>query len=345
MHPLPLISDSDCRAARALVDSTCLRFEEGCDDLIGVFESGRLIACGARAGRVLKMLVVAAEHRGSGLLAQVVSELMRRGGDAGVSGFFIYTRPAKAAVFEGLGFKRLAATEQAALLEHGNGMHRYLSDRAALLGEGRNAAVVVNADPFTVGHLALVEQAARLGDTVYVFVTSEGRFQLPLKTRLELARLGTAHLANATVIETGPYALGRATFPAYFLTQGEEIDLVRMDLDGELFGKHLAAAFQIVTRVVGSEPSDPVSRRYNQRLRQRLNQWNIQLLEIERIRFGDRWVDTRRARQALAAGDMAALGGLVPETTLSRLQASATASAAIETRRPASYDESVEEFP
>lgn len=330
MHPLPLISNSDRRAARALVDSSCLRFEEGFDDLVGVFDGGQLCACGARAGRVLKMLVVAPEHRGTGLLAQVVSELMRRGCEAGVSGYFIYTRPATAAVFEGLAFKLLAATGRAVLLEHGNGLHRYLSERASKLRDGRNAAVVVNADPFTVGHLALVAQAATLADTVYVFVTSEGGFQLPLETRLELAAIGTAHLTNVVVTDTGPYVLGRATFPAYFLNQGEEIDLVRMELDAELFGKCLAAAFQIAIRVVGSEPTDPVSRRYNQCLRQRLTDWNIQLVEIERTRLGERWVDTRRARRALAAGDLAALGGLVPEGTLPCLGA-ATASVAATT--------------
>ena len=328
-HPLPLISDVDRRAARALVDSSCLRFEDGYDDLVGVFEGGQLAACGARAGRVLKMLVVAPEHRGGGLLAEIITELMRRGSEAGVAGFFIFTRPGTAPVFQSLGFKPLAATEQAALLELGNGLHRYLRQRASLVHTGENAAVLVNADPFTVGHQALVEHAAALADKVYVLVPSEGNFLFPLPTRLELARLGTAHIANAVVTDTGPYALGSATFPAYFLTGGEEPDQVRLELDAELFAKHLAPAFYVRTRVVGSEPADPASRRYNQILRQRLRGCSVRLEEIERTKAGERWVDTRRVRRALLVGDLAAAAALVPEATVACLQRAGAAASGV----------------
>jgi [citrate (pro-3S)-lyase] ligase len=314
-HPLPLISASDRSAAKALVDGTCLRFEEGYDDLLGIFEAGRLAACGARAGRVLKMLVVASEHRGGGLLGEIICELMRRGTEQGVSGYFIFTRPTTAPVFQHLGFKPLVATTQAALLEHGNGLYRYLRQRSGLMHSGENATVMMSADPFTVGHRALVEHAASLADTVYVLVQSEGNFLLPLQTRLELARQGTAHVSNAVVTDAGAYALGAATFPAYFLDPGEVPDQVRLELDADLFGQHLAPAFQIRTRVIGSEPGDPTIRRYNSILRQRLPRWNVRVEEIPRVKFDGRWVDTRWARRALVAGDTATVAALTPGAT------------------------------
>ncbi len=56
---LPLLGDRDRRSAQALVEGAGLRFEKTFDDLIGIFKENWLAACGARAGRVLKMLVVA----------------------------------------------------------------------------------------------------------------------------------------------------------------------------------------------------------------------------------------------------------------------------------------------
>ena len=44
--------------ARRLIESHGLRFEPEFDDLVGLFDDGQLVACGARAGYVLKMLAI-----------------------------------------------------------------------------------------------------------------------------------------------------------------------------------------------------------------------------------------------------------------------------------------------
>ena len=55
---LPLISRYDIQSAVALLKSESLRYEDDLDDLVGLFDQGELIACGARSLNVLKMLVV-----------------------------------------------------------------------------------------------------------------------------------------------------------------------------------------------------------------------------------------------------------------------------------------------
>jgi len=203
-YPLLLTSLADRHAARSLVERCDLRFEDDFEDLVGIFDAGRLAACGARAGRILKMLVVAPEFRGTGLIGDIVTELMRWGCEAGCAGFFIFTRPCTATAFASLGFKPVVAHEKAVLLEHGNGLVNYLRARASLVRSGGNGAVVINADPFSLGHQYLTERASTLVTTVYVLVPSEGRFVLPLQARLELARRGTAHLPNVVVTDTAP---------------------------------------------------------------------------------------------------------------------------------------------
>jgi len=319
-HPTPLTSNADRDAARSLVASTCLKFEEGFDDLVGIFDARRLVACGARAGRVLKMLVVDPAHRGEGLLGDIVAELMRRGREAGVDGFFIFTRPETSPVFEGLAFKQLVCTDHAALLEHGNGLHHYFRQRAGLIRSGRNAAVVLTSDPFSSGHQHLAEHASERADWVYVLVPSEGRFVWPLDVRLDLARQGTRHLSNVIVTETGPYALSSATFPAYFLKPGEAADEVRLEVDVELFARHLAPAFSLETRVAGTEPLDPMLRRYNQIMQKGLARRAIRFLQVERKKLGGRWINTAAVHKAFMNRDLPLLQELVPEPTFAHLQ-------------------------
>ena len=169
-HPLPLCSNRDRRAAQALIEANELHFESGFDDLLGVFSDDRLIACGARAGRVLKMLVVAPDQRGSGLSGEIIAELMRLGREEGHSSFLIFTRRCSVAAFTSLGFKPLTEQGSIRLLEHGNGLSAYLAQRKSLMRPGTNAAVMLSADPFTSDHVHLVECAARTADYVYVFV-------------------------------------------------------------------------------------------------------------------------------------------------------------------------------
>ncbi|QTF93488.1 hypothetical protein [Halomonas sp. BM-2019] len=319
-YPLPLCSSRDRQLARQLIEDSELRFEAGFDDLVGLFRDGRLAACGARHGRVLKMLVVAPEYRGEGLIGEIITELMRLGQAAGEDGFFIFTRPCAVDAFVGLGFKPLAETGKVTLLEHGHQLHRYLAERAPLMRSGNNAAVLVNANPFTFGHAHLVEQAARIADTVYVFVHRDGPYLFPPALRLELARRGVAHISNAVVTDTGPYRLRAEAFPSYFLGPDDDAERIRVNLEGQLFGRHIAPAFHIRTRVVGSEPLDPAGRGYNQLIRPALAEGEIRLVEIDRTQRSGLWINTRQARKALRDGDVTRLAAMVPEAVLAHLR-------------------------
>jgi len=103
-----LLSSDDLRQARNLIEASGLGFELPFDDLVGIFQSGHLVAVGARDGRVLKMLAVAREFQGGTLLDEVVTELVGRGFQEGLDSFFVFTAPAQATGFEALNFTLLA---------------------------------------------------------------------------------------------------------------------------------------------------------------------------------------------------------------------------------------------
>ena len=91
-----------------------------------------------------------------------------------------------------MNFSLLASGGRAALLEYGRGLQRYLEANRALVREGANGAVVMNGNPFTLGHRHLVEEAARRVDTLYVFVVREDRSAFSFDVRLRLVREGTS---------------------------------------------------------------------------------------------------------------------------------------------------------
>ena len=60
-------------------------------------------------------------------------------------------------------------------------------------------------DPVTLGHIAVIREAAKRFDEVYVvaFVNPEKSYRFPLETRLSLLRAACSHLPNVTVVSDG----------------------------------------------------------------------------------------------------------------------------------------------
>jgi [citrate (pro-3S)-lyase] ligase len=309
--------------ARAFIGSLGLRFESGYDELVGLYENGQLVACGARAGYVLKMLAITPSHQGSDALGALVTQLTLSGLAAGQETLFVFTLPQNVASFEALNFRLLAAHGAAALLEHGPGLDAYLTGHSAQVTPGRNGAIVLNGNPFTLGHRHLVELAARQVDRLFVFVVSEDCSVFPFDVRFRLAVEGTAHLPNVTVLETSRYSVSAGTFPCYFLKRLDEASGVQMHIDLQLFVQRIAPAFHIACRFVGQEPLCPTTAAYNRTMREVLASSAIQMVEVPRLEAMGGPVSASRVRAALAAGDFSSLEQLVPPPTLAFLRSPA----------------------
>ncbi|HLO67696.1 MAG TPA: hypothetical protein VK188_11795 [Holophaga sp.] len=308
------------REARAFVEGQGLRFEPGVDEWAGLYENGRLVATGARAGRILKMFAILPDHQGTDALGQLVTRLRASAEAAGHGDLFVFTAPDKARSFEALNFRMLAAHGPVALLEFGPGLEGWLASRATLVRPGRNGAIVLNGNPFTLGHLHLAELAARKVDNLYLFVVSEDRSAFPFQDRIRLAREATRHIPNATVLETGPYAVSAATFPTYFLKRIEEGTEAQMGLDLELFGRRIAPFFNVAARFAGDEPLCPLTAAYNRAMEAILPGAGVAVEIVPRLALEGAPVSASRVRTALEARDWPLLAGLVPPATLDHLK-------------------------
>jgi [citrate (pro-3S)-lyase] ligase len=304
--------------------------------LVGIYDTGRLIAAAARAGYVLKMFALDDSCQGGEALGALVTTLTSLGRAAGHDALLVFTRPEHAGSFEHCGFRLLVTTGAVALLESGGGLERYLDAHRHLRRDGSSGAVVINGNPFTRGHQYLVETAAATVDTLYLFIVREDRSVFPFAARFRLAQEATRHVPNVVLLDTSRYAVSAGTFPSYFLRQNDEKARLQMEVDVRLFATHLAPAFGIAKRFVGHEPYCDTTAGYNRTMADVLPHYGIALVEVERTARDGRFISATDVRAALAAGDFAAIEHLVPPATLAFLQSPEGAAVADALRAAAS---------
>ena len=106
-----------------------LRFDTIPDYTIALLRDDRIIATGSLSGDVFRNLAVDTQLQGEGLLATIVTELTREAATRGIFHHFIYTKPSTAPLFTALGFKEIACSDLAAVLEGGiSSINNYLDN-------------------------------------------------------------------------------------------------------------------------------------------------------------------------------------------------------------------------
>ncbi len=299
-----------------------LSYEEPIDILYAGIEENEVVASGALSGNVIKMLAVSEKYRGSSLIGKMCSALMNESFQIGQDHLFIYTKPENITAFGYLGFYEVTKTDYVALLENKNdGIKEHFSE---LFGEENKAgqdkgAVVVNCNPFTLGHQYLIEEASKYVDHLYVFVLSEDRSSFPFSVRYDLVKKGVEHIRNVTVYPTGPYMVSQATFPSYFL--GDDLDrvLIQTELDAKLFGSQISKLLNIKKRFLGDEPFNMVTAEYNKALKQVLSFHDVNVQIIKRKEFDNTPISASKVRHYLANDNLEALKSIVPQSTYSYL--------------------------
>ena len=294
-----------------------LAYEGGADYTVQlVSEYGEILGSGCLCGRVLKYIAVDPSLQGEGAANVIVGELVSEAYRRGITKLFLFTKAGNEALFRGVGFYTVAATNEVCFMENSRtGISRWLSSLKKAEG-GVIGAAVMNCNPFTLGHRYLIETAAARVDTLMVFVVSEDRSRFSFAERYDMVLRGTEDIANVIVQPSGDYMISHATFPTYFMKDGQDKLAANAKLDIELFGKRIAPALGITKRFVGTEPYSAVTRQYNEMMKELLPGMGVEVIEIPRIGG----ISASRVREALDRGDLQAVGGLVPASTLDHIQ-------------------------
>ncbi len=319
-NTLCAISPRDTRGQRqvdALLQNAGIRRDGNLDYTCGVFDDDwRLIATGSCFHNTIRCLAVAADRRGEGLLNEVVSHLVEVQSARGNTHLFLYTKPQSAKFFRDIGYTEITRTNDLVFLENRkSGFASWLGGLTGACAEGRAAAVVMNANPFTLGHRHLVETAARENDVVHLFLLSEEAGPIPFAVRKRLASEGTADLKNVMLHDSGPYIISAATFPSYFLRDADAVIRAHAEMDLNLFVR-IAEHLGVTVRYVGEEPTSRVTSLYNETMAKLLPVHGIECRILPRFAVGGQTVSAGAVRQAIHDGCLKSAASMLPETTL-----------------------------
>jgi [citrate (pro-3S)-lyase] ligase len=208
-------------------------------------------------------------------------------------------------------FPALASNESAAL-------QSYVDTIAPL--RQKSGAVVMNCNPFTLGHRYLIEQALHQVAHLFIFVVQDDSSHFPFEDRLRLVKEGVADLDNVTVIPSGEFIISKRTFAAYSQKEELQNETIDSSMDVYIFGTVIAPALGITTRFVGEEPFDNVTRQYNTTMQIMLPQYGIDLVIIPRQQSAGTPISASKVRELFAKGDFTTLKELVPLSTLNYLR-------------------------
>ena len=315
-------------------------------------DDGEMIAGGGLKGNVIKCVAVDDAHKGEAIANTLISHLIAHANEEGHSNVMLFTKPKNRQLFESLSFRLLAEAPEAVLMETGiGGLNNMVEQLKKIKEEGEvckennqeckeeektnlnitipqhlnpspsqplttttplRGVVVMNCNPFTLGHRYLIEQAAKQVERLFVMVVREDCSLFAYAERKAMVEQGVAHLKNVTVIDGSEYAISQATFPTYFLKRLDDAADTQMLLDLDLFRRHIAPALGATVRFVGTEPTDRLTRRYNQLMHEVL----ADVRETARLEKEGNAVSASRVRKAMEQGDMSTIRQLVPPTTL-----------------------------
>ena len=315
-------------------------------------DDGEMIAGGGLKGNVIKCVAVDDAHKGEAIANTLISHLIAHANEEGHSNVMLFTKPKNRQLFESLSFRLLAEAPEAVLMETGiGGINNMVEQLKKIKEEGEvckennqeckkeektnlnittpqhlntstsqplttttplRGVVVMNCNPFTLGHRYLIEQAAKQVERLFVMVVREDCSLFAYAERKAMVEQGVAHLKNVTVIDGSEYAISQATFPTYFLKRLDDAADTQMLLDLDLFRRHIAPALGTTIRFVGTEPTDRLTRRYNQLMHEVL----ADVRETARLEKEGNAVSASRVRKAIEQGDMSTIRQLVPPTTL-----------------------------
>ena len=309
-----------------------------------------IVAGGGLKGGVIKCVAVADGHKGEAVANQIVSHLIAHANAEGHQCVKLFTKPQNQKMFESMSFRLLAEAPKAILMETGIGGIRKYSEELRVKSEERRVKseesnselhhitsttlqpvklhhnntspqhpimpqrgiIIMNCNPFTLGHRYLIEQAAQQVDTLYILVVREDCSMFGYDERKAMLVRGVAHINNVVVCDGSEYSISTTTFPTYFLKCLSDASDTQMTLDIDLYRQHIAPALGATVRFVGTEPDDPLTRRYNELMKSMLPD----VREVARLQQSGVAVSASRVRKAIVENHLALAARLVPPTTV-----------------------------
>ncbi len=296
-----------------------LQYDTSVDYTIVARDSGKIIATASKSKNIVKCFAIDNHYQGEGLSTQLLTNLINKMFDEGYYHSMVFTKLTNKDLFKGMGYKEVAHTDKVILMEMGNKSIGKTLDKIikkySIDTNKKRAMLVMNCNPFTLGHQYLIEKVASENEEVLIFVVEEDRSVFPFKVRYDLVQKGTSHLPNVKVIPGTEYIISSATFPNYFLRKEDDSLIEYTKLDASVCGEQFGKLLNINRRYVGDEPYCPVTNTYNNTLKEILPKYDIEVIIVHRKEIEKRAISASYVRELLKDEKYEEIKKFVPSTT------------------------------
>lgn len=312
------INSIEIEYVKTFLNKFHLSFDKDIDHTIVAKHNGQIIGTISCAKKVIKCFAVDENFQGMGIAAELLTYITNLLFDCGIYETFIFTKTKNASIFIDLGYREIYRGENISFLEGGRAnIESYVNMmfNKSRLQDSKKAALVMNCNPFTLGHRYIIEKAASENEEVVLFIVEEDMSVFPFDVRMSLVKKGVEDLKNVAVLPGGEYIISKSTFPNYFIKQEDERIYSYTRLDAALFGKFFAPVFNIKKRYIGSEESCSVTSKYNKALMEVLPPLGIEVKLIDRLCIEGEIVSASKVRKIIKEGKISDIKKFVPDST------------------------------
>lgn len=313
--------ESDKKAWLNLLHDQGIKADKAISNTYAIYESSKMIATASTYKNIIKCVAISDDYKGGQVFNEIISHTINQIYSKNYDGIFVYTKPEHTIAFKSLGFRLLAQVDDklSFLEKSSRGIDHYLASlktQTPATDPDTTAAIVMNANPMTLGHLHLITEARKNSEALHLFVVSEDESAFPTKIRKEIVTKATAHLNHVYIHDTAHYIVSSATFPSYFLKDSDEVTLVQAKLDALIFKNYIAKALNIGHRFVGEEPFSPQTHLYNHAMKEVFaTDPSISLHVIKRLSIVDGIISATKVRFLLEQGKIDEVRKFVPDQT------------------------------
>ena len=226
-------------------------------------ENGKIVGTVSLLGCVIMLLAVDKSMQGENLALKLVDHAITTLRTNGKYGYRAFTKPEYLPLFIDMGFRVLVKTDKFVSLEGGESniekkvdglVNKVVMEHGFI--DSDTACMVINGNPFTEGHLSLLEYALSKHRKLMLFVLEEDASYFSFKERFSLAFIGTrAYSERVSVLPSTEYIVSKETFPDYFIKEDNDKTEAFAEYDALIFKKYFMEKLGIVKRYFGSEES------------------------------------------------------------------------------------------
>lgn len=263
-------------------------------------DAGDIIATVSVKKNLIKFFYIDKAYQGEGLAIELINSALEDIISKGYRTYFVFTKAKNEIIFTSLSMDVIEKTEDVVLLE--GGFFKYadwIQNIKKDLDKDEYSAIVMNANPLTLGHEYLVDKALEEARDLIIFVLEEDASYFSTKDRYEIVKNHYHNNDRVHVYKSGPYIISRATFPTYFLKKDTDKLKVYTELDAKIFAKRIAKDLNIKKRYFGTEPIDKVTQKYNEMMKKILFEYGVESEFIERKKINGEYISASKLREGI----------------------------------------------